>query len=178
MNEIDRREALKILGLSLLSVGTGSAVIYRSADCSGGDDSASRLPTGEKSPASARQGAEPEPAPWWLLEPFTAGTVVGTCRIVSMSSVSDGVVTLGLQSEDGERFDVAICRRDDSSSAPTPIARTEYYDFFLPNGGKGDMPTDEANGRVVMALGILAERNEKGQARLPLQTLRQHWLRG
>jgi len=175
MNEIDRREALKILGLGLVTVGAGSVVLFRHGQSRRNDEQAAGTSTGEA--ARTRIGVEQEPAPGRLIAPFENGSTIGVCRIAAMTGVVHGVVNLSLERQDGERFDVYICRRDDSPTAPAPVARTDYYDFFLPNGGKGGKPTNEENGRVVLALALLVQRNEKEQALLPLQTLQQYWRR-
>jgi hypothetical protein len=173
MNELDRREALKILGLGAVVAGTGSVVLLGQ-----GNSRRGLLQAAGRSDGETGSNVEKGPSPWWLLAPFGGGSTIGSCRVASMTGVEGGVVGVRLERRDGKDFDVYICRRDDSPGAPVPIASTDYYDFFLPNGGKGNTPTDEKNGRVVLGLALLAERNEKSRAQLPLKTLRQYWRRG
>ena len=173
---INKVEALKILGLGVVVAGTGSVVLLGQRDSRRGLSQAAERTAGEvhETGPAVEQG----PAPWWLLAPFASGSAIGSCQVASMTGAEEGVIGVRLERRDGEDFDVYICRRDDSPGAPAPIASTEYYDFFLPNGGQGNTPTDEENGRVVLGIALLAERNEKSQAPMPLRTLRQYWRRG
>lgn len=172
MNRIDRRDAIKLIGLGAVAVGSGSLSLLRGSMARGRSD----VPDGESHPEKSPLRGDREQ--WWLLDPVSTGSTVRGCRVKSVTDIVDGVITVGLERDDGNHFEIRICRRDDSEQAPRPVARSAHYDFFLPNGGKGDMTTDEREGLSVLAIAAIVQRNETRRAPLPLETLREHWRRG
>lgn len=181
MKRLDRRSALKVFGLGLISAGTGAPFFRYRAESAPRDRDrhASADSRGIDSDEGKAASRKPEngPAPWWLLAPFTAGSRVRQCRLVRITPPDRGAVTVKLDKPNGDGFSVRICRRDCAPSAPAPIARSALYDFFLPNGGKGQKPTDEQEGLAAMAIAAMAQRNEANRPVLPLLTLRQYWQR-
>ncbi len=116
-----------------------------------------------------------------LLAPLSVGSPVGDFRVYAIERARTGaglvVLVHGSGPQMGPRgprasLRVDVCARD----ADTPgIAGTERYDLFLQNGGRGDLPTDEASGLAVMQLADVIRSNEKGRAGLALPTKRQTW---
>ena len=161
-----RREALGLLSLGAVAVSSSLA----------------RAQTASQAPLTEGDAEGPDPAiepdPWALVAPLEAGAALGTVLLVGMSSITrTGTVDVEFETEQEERFQARICRRDDAPGAPTPIARTGYYDLFLSNQGNGDKPTNEHHGVTVMALAAVVRQNEQALERLAVGTMRQRWQR-
>lgn len=169
MTDLDRRDMLKIMSVGVVTAGAAST-LGRSAMATEAEGV-----TPEQPAEAANQKAEPEgERPWWLIAPFVADGRVAGARLLSMSPIRRGVVTLELEGDDRARFDVHICKRDETLDLPPP-ARSRHYDFLLANGGKGDRTTSRAEGEVVIALARAAYKNETEHDVLPLVTMRQRW---
>ena len=170
MSALNRREVLQFMGVGAAAVGSGAAVLCpREADAALPEASAEDESTSD---ASSEQAA------WALMAPFTAGSAIAGMRLVGVSGVtSTGTVNVRFEKPDSSRFTVRLCRRDSSISAPAPVARTERYELFLANGGKGRKRTDEAEGVAAMCLAKVLERNELATAPLAVGTMRERWRR-
>ena len=134
--------------------------------------SASAMPVGhpKDSPATPTPPSEAEaPAPaaephWQLLAPLGPGDAVGLgFRLASLSPVTAGGAVLMLSRAGGQEARVHICRHD---GQPRGMAHTRKLDLILMNGGRGDTPTNEELGRVLLGLAARLAANEKRAAEL------------
>lgn len=170
MNALNRREVLQFMGVGAATVGSAGTLL-----CPSEADAA--LPAASPED-DAVIDASSEQAAWALMVPFTAGATIAGMRLIAVSGVTaTGTVNVRFEKPDSSRFTVRICRRDFNPQAPTPVARTERYELFLANGGKGHKPTDEAEGVTAMCLGRVVEQNELTVAPLAVGTMRERWLR-
>lgn len=179
MSTLDRRKVLRLLGLGVISAGVGVAA-------SPGRARAATLPgdgldllgsgghTADRAGAPAETITHADGRTFDLLSPLTENTIVGDSTLTRIRGVEGGVLRIDLRSKTGHPYRVDILRRDDSSDAPRPVAKTRDYAFFLANGGRGDRATDRSQGLAVYALAEAAQRNESAIS-LPLKTMRQHW---
>lgn len=168
MPKVDRRNALKMLGLGLVTAGSGAALAPRSAKAA----VASALQQKSAIPAPTTTGATPA-----LVGPYNVGSRVAASKIVAVSNTETGAVSVDFETDSGSRFRVDICRRDDANDAPAPVARTAHHDFFLANGGRGDKKTDRVQGLAVYALAWAVERNASLTGGPALLTMRERWAR-
>lgn len=131
----------------LKNIGLGAAV----ATIAAGGTHALRTP-GAASP-SARG-----PGPWWLLHPLARGSHLGLGWVLAhLSAVERGAIVLTLQHREGGVARVHICQHD---GRPKGLAHTELLDLVLMDGGRGDRPTDEGLGRVLLGLAAHLRENE------------------
>ena len=186
MLELDRRELLKLMGFGVVTVGAGTVFAGSARAASRSPESELPPSTGSVAtpagvaamPAQATAPAAPiGDAPWWLVQPYRAGSTVAGARLVGMTPMHDGVVTLDLVQAGQGRFQIHICSRDAGLRDTPPPARSSRYDFLLANGGKGDKQTSQAQGEAVLALAQVVRRNEGQHEPLPLVTMRERWRR-
>lgn len=187
MLTFDRRELVKLLGFGFVSMGASRAFMGTAWAATRSQGSAPA--PAPVAPASAVEAPAVQPvapavaptmvgeAPWWLTAPYQVGSTVGGARLVSMTPVHDGVVTVELVQAGKGRFPIHICRRDESLQDTPPPARSLRYDFLLANGGKGDKPTSRAEGEAVLMIADAVRRNEMRREALPLVTMRERWRR-
>lgn len=98
------------------------------------------------------------PAPWALLRPLTAGSLVGHgWRVADLSDVEDGAFVLTLRNERGRTDRVHFCRND---GRPKGIVYSDRFDLLVMNGGQGDLPTDEGLARAVAEVSHVIAANE------------------
>lgn len=172
MDRFDRRDALRVLGLGAVSLGSGAAL---------GVEPELARPAPADSPAQPRDPAPLESwtePPWGLLAPLGVGSMLGSVRLTELSPVTaTGTVDVRFETADFVGFRVRLCRRDPDPSAPRPIARTEYFDLYLENHGRGETPTDEQQGVTVLALAAVVKQNEREFGPIAVGTLRQRWQR-
>ena len=89
-------------------------------------------------------------SPWWLLEPMQKGVHVGNnWHIHELSPIENGAAVLTLIKEDLTLARVHICAHHGS---PQGVASTDLLDLVLMDGGKGNSPTDEKLGRVILGI--------------------------
>jgi hypothetical protein len=122
-----------------------------------------------------KEGARPsadDPA-WGLIAPLREGSMLGPWRVVAMTPVRAGAITVVVANAQGQNYAIDICQRDDSSSAPVPPARTAHYDIFVVNEGSGNTPTREEHGLAAMALAEVIRSNESSVRPAGLATHRQ-----
>ncbi len=91
--------------------------------------------------------------------------------VISVHGVRNGAIPVVLATSAGDRFAVEVFR-DTPDGAATPIARAEGLALFLVNGGSGSTPTEEVQGRGVMALrrALAAARRDGAAVPAALQT--------
>jgi hypothetical protein len=146
---VDRRTALIALGVVAAAGATAAGGVSALASAAAGDAGA--------------EGA--------------LGLSAGDYRVVGQSPVEHGAMTLTLVDEAGDRFGVTLCARDDASGAPRGPARTERFDLFVDNEGRGDTPTDERRGIATMALADALRQVESALAADGLLPLRERLAR-
>jgi hypothetical protein len=71
-------------------------------------------------------------------------------------------MTVGLVDGSGVAFCLDLCAHDDRVVAPVPPARSQRFDIFLANQGRGADPTYEDHGLAAMALAEIVRANENG----------------
>lgn len=131
----------------LKNIGLGAAV----ATVAAGGAHALRAPRPASPP---EQGG----APWWLLRPLARGSHLGLGWVLAhLSAVDRGAIVLTLQHREGGVARVHICRHE---GRPKGLAHTELLDLVLMDGGRGDRPTDEGLGRVLLGLAAHIRENE------------------
>lgn len=91
-------------------------------------------------------------------------------RVQSVGPVENGSFLITLAADDGDRFDVRVCARDDAG--PQGPARTAVADLFVVNDGGGSAPTHERHGLATMALAEGLRAHDGVLAGLGLVTLR------
>jgi hypothetical protein len=172
MDRFGRRDALRVLGLGAVSLGSGGAVHVSHAEAEVAADSPPAEPV---SPAPVDASTAP---PWRLVAPLSIGSMLGNVRLTELSAVTTtGTVDVQFETADSTRFRARLCRRDPDPTAPSPIARTLHYDLFLANHGRGEKPTDEEQGVTIMALAAVVRQNEQACGPVAVGTLRQRWRR-
>ena len=136
-----RRDLLKQLGMGMTALTvTGTAAI--------------------KGPAFTAFAEEQSlaAAPWWLLAPLTTSTAVGKgWYIRTLGEITEGASILTLEHCDGDSKNVHICVHD---GEPKGLAHTEFLDLILMDGGRGDKPTNENLGRVLLGIANRIRQNE------------------
>jgi hypothetical protein len=75
-----------------------------------------------------------------------------------MSPVERGAVVLSLAHADGRVARVHLCQR---AGATRGIAHSQHLDFVLMNGQRGEGPSEEALGLVILSIAKRVERNER-----------------
>jgi hypothetical protein len=101
-----------------------------------------------------------QPAPWELIAPYRAGSPVALgWRVADLAAVERGAAMLRLSHEGGAEARVAICR---NAGQPRGVAYTEELDFILMNGGRGESPTAEDLGRVLVSMAELLRGRDLG----------------
>ncbi len=170
MSALNRREVLQFMGVGAAAVGSGTALL-----CPREADAALQQASGDE---DATEDTSSEPAAWALVAPFAAGATIAGMRLVGVSGVTaTRTVNVRFEKPDSSRFTVRICRRDDTPTAPTPVARTACYELFLANGGRGRKRTDEAEGVAAMCLAQVVQQNELAVVPLAVGTMRERWRR-
>ena len=111
--------------------------------------------------AKAGQGAaaaQVEPhAPWALLAPLLPNSELPLgWRVEALTKVERGAAVLTLLHESGGHATVHLCR---NGGRPVGIGYSKHVDMVLMNGGKGDRPTEESIGRVLMAIATRIDAN-------------------
>lgn len=180
MSKINRRDALRLLGIGVISAGAGSLALragrptVRVPSLTGKTGSGRRVgrlatPAGAPGAGAAEASA--------LVTPFEPGTKMATSRITRIRPATTGAVSLDLCDARGRPYRVEICRRDDRAGAPAPVRRTKDFDLFLANGGQGQKRTDRNQGLAVAAIAATLERSGRGPSELGLLTMRERWTR-
>ena len=190
MSHLERRDALRLLGLGALSV--GCVVSIRPLVAGGVDDGfqgpgrdrnidlADQLSSSNSGPlldsdfeTILTQGVGP--ADLEIL-PSQDGSNLHRARLVELR-VEHGSIVADMKRSDGQSFKIQIYRRDEATGAPEPIARTRAYDLFLANSGQGNTKTHEEEGLTIYALASRVAEYEKSNPVLRLDTKRQWWAR-
>jgi hypothetical protein len=97
-------------------------------------------------------------APWWLLHPLKSGNEVGLgWKLGSLGPVERGASILELEHSSGAQARVHICTYENK---PKGLAHTALFDIILMDGGRGDKPTEESVGRVLLTLAEHMSKNE------------------
>ncbi|MBK7585588.1 MAG: hypothetical protein IPI67_36065 [Myxococcales bacterium] len=122
----------------------------------------------ERPPVGA--GAEAPPATH-LVAPLRVGSSLGAWTIANLVGVTDGALSVILSDRAGIEFQLDICARDHSSSAPRGPAATEFFEVFLANRGDGATGTHEDHGLAAMALAEVIRSNEAAADRSEFLTL-------
>jgi hypothetical protein len=150
--------------LAVGAVGTGLAATRPLRDPTddragdGGADGAEH-PDAQSAAAAAESAA---PAPWELVAPYAAGSVVAYgWRLVDLTPVRDGSAVVTLVNPRGRAHRVHLCRND---GHPQGLVYTRRVDLVVMNQGYGDLPTEEHLGQAVAALAHAVAANEAGVA--------------
>ena len=103
-------------------------------------------------------GSSAGQAPWWLVHPLHKGDTIGLGWSVStLGPVHKGAAILELSHRTGQTARVHICTYE---GKPKGLAHTALFDLILMDGGRGDKPTEETIGRVLMTLAEIIAENE------------------
>jgi len=148
-----------------------------------------KVATGRPDPSPAASDAPPdlpEPSKWpalanggdmstalRLVHPLRAGSSLCGWKVAGVIPLLDGACGLLMEDELGRRFQLDICARDSSASAPLPPGRSQLFDVFVANGGTGDRGTEESHGRCAMTVARIVGRNELRVDHLSFSTLRE-----
>jgi hypothetical protein len=109
-------------------------------------------------PSQMDAALDAAPAPWALVAPFTAGSVVAHgWQLGDLTPVRDGSAVVTLQNERGRAYRIHLCRNDGS---PEGVIHTRQVDFVVMNQGYGELPTEEHFGQAVAALAHAVAGNE------------------
>lgn len=125
----------------------------------------------ERPPVGAGAEAPPAPPATQLLAPLRVGSSLGAWSVAAVVAVADGALSVILSDRAGTQFQLDICARDHSSSAPRGPAATEFFEVFLANRGDGATGTHEDHGLAAMALAEVIRSNEAGADRSEFLTL-------
>src|SRR5438128_6165871 len=113
------------------------------------------LPPADPPPAASVASS---PAPWELLSPLAAGSVVGHgWRVADLGPVQDGSSVVTLQNARGRSHRIHLCRNDGS---PQGIIHTRRVDLVVMNEGYGDLPTEERLAQAVAEVAHVIAANE------------------
>jgi len=97
-------------------------------------------------------------APWWLLHPLKSGDDLGLgWKLGNLGPVERGASILELKHSSGVQARVHICTYE---SKPKGLAHTALFDLILMDGGRGNKPTEESIGRVLLTLAEQMSENE------------------
>ena len=103
-------------------------------------------------------GSSTGQAPWWLIHPLHKSETIGLGWSVSnMGPVHQGAAILELSHRTGQTARVHICTYE---GKPKGLAHTALFDLILMDGGRGDKPTEETIGRVLLTLADIIAENE------------------
>jgi len=108
-----------------------------------------------------------------LVAPLAAGVVFGPWRVAHIADLDGGAASLVLSDENGELFQLDVCRRDDTPGALVPPGRSAHFDVYLSNEGYGDTASCEHHGLAAMAVADAIRRNESSFDRTRFLTLRE-----
>jgi hypothetical protein len=161
-----RRSVLKVLAL-----GAAAAALRRASPWAVTPPAPAADATAGPEAAARRLHA---PAPWGLLSPLRAGDALALgWRVAGLSEVRLGAAVLLLACRSGESARVHLCRHEGS---PRGMAHTRKVDLLVMNGGRGDQPTDEELGRVVLGLAdvVAANEDKPGPHQLALARMMTH----
>lgn len=96
--------------------------------------------------------------PGFLFHPLGPGADLGLgWKLAAVYPPHEGAITLNLDHESGRTARVDVCLRAGTARGP---ASTALLDFIVMDGGDGASPMDEALGRVVRRLAVVAAGNE------------------
>jgi hypothetical protein len=108
------------------------------------------------------------PAPWDLLHPLAAGSVlVSGWRVADLTGAVDGSCVITLQNERGRSHRAHICRNDGS---PRGLVFTDRFDLVVMNGGQGDLPTEEGFAQSLAEVAHVLAANEDSRQAEPVIT--------
>ena len=122
--------------------------------------------------AAAEEVAPWEASPMGAKPILPTGLVAGDYRVAWVGSVEQGAFEVGLEDASGDACVVDVCLRDDSPLAVRGPARSGRFDFFMPNAGTGDTPTNERHGLAAMALAVAIAPYESAIDAREMLTLR------
>jgi len=144
------------LGAARTASGSARALHGATGDPGVGRDGRSDERNQAQRPAETEAVASP--APWELLSPLVAGSVVALgWRLADLSPVRDGSCVVTLENERGRAHRVHLCRND---GTPQGIVHTRRVDLVMMNAGQGDLPTEESLAQAVAALAHVVAANE------------------
>ena len=113
---------------------------------------------------------EKAPAPWELLSPLAAGSVVANDWIAAgLTGVVDGSCVMTVKNQRGHEHRIHVCRND---GTPEGLIFTDRFDLVVMNGGRGDLPTEEGLAQAVAEVAhVLAQNESTPQAAAVLSSL-------
>jgi hypothetical protein len=142
-----RRSVLRALAVGAAAAAVPAAMRPRSASAHD-----------PRTAAAAPDGA-PAPPPWDLLAPLGPGDPLALgWRVETLSEIRSGAAVLVLAHDDGSRARILLCR---NGGSPRGITHTHAVDLLVMNGARGNRPTDESLGRVVLGLADVIAANEE-----------------
>ena len=150
--------AAAALAVGAARTASGSARVLHAAPGDPGVGRDGRSDERNPAPQPAETEAVASPAPWELLSPLVAGSVVAHgWRLADLSAVRDGSCVVTLENERERSHRVHLCRNDGD---PQGIVYTRRVDLVVMNGGQGDLPTEEGLAQAVAALAHVVAANE------------------
>lgn len=117
-----------------------------------------------KAPGERAQGREAAAPPQdepveALVAPLRPGDQLDRWTVEALHPLAGGAASVVLRDAAGQRFQLDLCARDESSSASGP-GQTAHFEILLANHGDGQTSTVEDHGLAAMALAEVVRINE------------------
>ncbi|MGE3669167.1 MAG: hypothetical protein AB7K71_05880 [Polyangiaceae bacterium] len=162
--KVSRREAAQVLGLgaaasAVLVSGVGNAAPASATVVSAGA-SADLGESKSDVSSTATVGLE-------LVAPLTAGSQLGSWKVVGVLPLREGAVSVVMAHGNGERFQLDVVARG-AQRAP---GESELFQVMVVNRGDGATSTRESEGLAAMALADVIRGNENTVDRSGFLTL-------
>ncbi|MEZ4372562.1 MAG: hypothetical protein R3B07_17180 [Polyangiaceae bacterium] len=163
--KVSRREAAQVLGLgaaasAVLVSGVGSAAPASATVVSAGASAPDLGESKSDVSSTATVGLE-------LVAPLTAGSQLGTWKVVGVLPLREGAVSVVMAHGNGERFQLDVVARG-AQRAP---GASELFQVMVVNRGDGSTSTRESEGLAAMALADVIRGNENAVDRSGFLTL-------
>ncbi len=169
-DEVSRRFVVGALGIGAATAAAGAAI--GSSGLSGKSAARPAAP-GAPAPNAGQEPVAEEPElaqARTLLSPLAAGDRLDRWTIEQVLPVQGGAASVVLRDEKGQKFQLDVCARDTSASAPVAPGRSELFEVFLANSGNGSKATFENHGLAAMALAEVIRGNEQHVDRASFST--------
>ena len=112
--------------------------------------------------AAADVATSTGPAPWALVSPLAAGSVLAHgWQLAALSPVQNGSCVATLRNARGRAQRVHLCR---NAGRPQGLVYTRRVDLVVMNEGYGDLPTEERLAQAVARLAHVVAKNEARMA--------------
>ena len=127
-----------------------------------------------RSPASTDVDADDAPKDSTVAElvaPLAPGSSLGDWNVDQLVALKHGAASVVLSDASGHRFQLDVCKRDQTDGARRAPGQTEHFEVFLANHGDGSTVTYEDHGLAAMALADVIRANEHRVEHKGFQTL-------